>query len=113
EAYSDFLLSVFAEEWGLVGVTLLALLYAVFCWLGFRISRTARDPFGAYLAAGLTATVAMAAIVPALVDTWLVPTTGPTLPFMSVGRLSLVIALFSAGVLVSIGRQRGRLSRAK
>ena len=54
-AYSDFLFSTIGEEWGFIGVCLVVLLFALFCWLGFRIARTAADPFGQYLAVGLTA----------------------------------------------------------
>jgi cell division protein FtsW len=108
EAYSDFLLSVIGEEWGLVGITFVALCFAVFCWMGLRIARTARDPFGTYLASGLTVGIGVTAIMHAAVVTWLIPTTGLTLPFMSIGRVSLVLCLLSAGVIVSIGKQRGR-----
>ena len=54
-AYSDFLFSTIGEEWGFLGMCLVVLLFSLFCWLGFRIARTAADPFGQYLAAGLTA----------------------------------------------------------
>ena len=113
DAYSDFLLSVIGEEWGFVGVVFITLCYAVFCWMGLRIARTAPDPFGMYLAAGLTAGIGVTAIMHAAVVTWLMPTTGVTLPFMSVGRISLLLNLFAAGVIVSIGRQRGRPARTK
>lgn len=107
-AYADYLLAVIAEEWGLIGVVALTLCFAVFCWMGFRIAKTARDPFGTLLAAGLTASVGIAAFLHAAVVTGLAPATGLTLPFMSAGRSSLLLYLFSAGVIVSVGRQRGR-----
>ena len=113
EAYSDYLLSVIGEEWGFVGIIFVALCFSVFCWMGFRIARTAPDPFGTYLAAGLTVSVGVTAFMHAAVVTWLMPSTGLTLPFMSVGRVSLVLYLISAGVIVSIGRQRGRPARAR
>lgn len=112
EAYSDFMLSVIGEEWGFVGVSVIALLYTVFCAVGFRIARTAGDPFGTYLASGLTVSVAIMALMHAAVVTRLGPTTGLTLPFISVGRVSLLLYLLSAGVLVAIGRRRGRPARA-
>jgi cell division protein FtsW len=112
EAYSDFLLSVIGEEWGFLGVAFVALCYVIFCWMGFRIARTAKDPFGTFLAAGLTVAVGVTAFMHAAVVTWLMPPTGLTLPFMSVGRVSLILYLFSAGVLVSIGQRRGRPARA-
>lgn len=106
--YSDFILSVLAEEWGLVGVLAVTLCFVVFCWMGFRIARTARDLFGTALAGSLTATVGIGAFMHAAVVTKLMPATGLPLPFISAGRLSLVVYLLAAGILVSIGRQRGR-----
>jgi cell division protein FtsW len=112
-AYSDFLFSAIAEEWGFLGVTLVVTLFALFCWVGFRIARTAPDPFGQYLAAGLTATVGLTAFLHMAVSLGLMPTTGLTLPFMSFGRSSLVISLVGAGILISVGRMRGRPSRQR
>lgn len=107
-AYSDFLFSTIAEEWGFVGVCLVVLLFAVFCWLGFRIAKTAADPFGQYLAVGLTATIGLTAFMHMAVSLGLMPTTGLTLPFMSYGRSSQVISLLGTGILINIGRLRGR-----
>jgi cell division protein FtsW len=113
EAYSDYLLSVIGEEWGFAGIVFVTICFGVFCTMGFRISRTAPDPFGTYLAAGLTVAVGVTAFMHAAVVTWLMPSTGLTLPFMSIGRISLLLYMLSAGVIVSIGRQRGRPARAK
>jgi cell division protein FtsW len=110
--YSDFLAATIGEEWGFLGILVLALLFFIFCWLGFRIAKTAPDPFGQYLATGLTASVALAALLHGAVNLGLMPTTGLALPFMSFGRSSLVIALLSVGVLVNIGRARGKPVRA-
>ncbi len=112
-AYSDMILSVIAEEFGFVGVGVTLLLFALFCWMGFRIAKTARDPFGTYLAAGLTAMVGVAAFLHAAVVLKMVPATGLTLPFISAGRVSLIMYLFTAGVVVSIGRNRGRPARGR
>ncbi|MDX2194120.1 MAG: putative peptidoglycan glycosyltransferase FtsW [Gemmatimonadales bacterium] len=110
-AYSDFLFSTIGEEWGFLGVCLVVGLYAVFCWLGFRIARTAPDPFGQFLALGLTAAVGITAFLHMAVTLGLMPTTGLTLPFMSYGRSSLVISLAGTGILMSVGRARGRPAR--
>ena len=106
-AYSDFLFSTIGEEWGFVGVCVVVFLFALFCWLGFRIARTATDPFGQYLAVGLTATIGLTAFMHMAVSLGLVPTTGVTLPFMSYGRSSQVISLLGTGILINIGRLRG------
>jgi cell division protein FtsW len=107
-AYSDFLFSTIGEEWGFVGVLVVVSLFALFCWLGFRIARTAADPFGQYLAVGLTATIGLTAFMHMAVSLGLMPTTGLTLPFMSYGRSSQVISLLGTGILISIGRLRGK-----
>ncbi|HEX2638488.1 MAG TPA: putative peptidoglycan glycosyltransferase FtsW [Gemmatimonadales bacterium] len=107
-AYSDFLFSTIGEEWGFVGVLVVVLLFALFCWLGFRIARTAAEPFGQYLAVGLTATIGLTAFMHMAVSLGLIPTTGLTLPFMSYGRSSQVISLLGTGILINIGRLRGR-----
>jgi cell division protein FtsW len=107
-AYSDFLFSTIGEEWGFVGVLVVVALFALFCWLGFRIARTAADPFGQYLAVGLTATIGLTAFMHMAVSLGLMPTTGLTLPFMSYGRSSQVISLLGTGILINIGRLRGK-----
>ena len=107
-AYSDFLFSTIGEEWGFLGVLVVVSLFALFCWLGFRIARTAADPFGQYLAVGLTATIGLTAFMHMAVSLGLMPTTGLTLPFMSYGRSSQVISLLGTGILINIGRLRGR-----
>jgi cell division protein FtsW len=106
-AYSDFLFSTIGEEWGFIGVVVVASLFALFCWLGFRIARTAADPFGQYLALGLTATIGLTAFMHMAVSLGIIPTTGLTLPFMSYGRSSQVISLLGTGILINIGRLRG------
>jgi cell division protein FtsW len=107
-AYSDFLFSTIGEEWGFIGVVFLVLLFALFCWVGLRIARTAEDPFGQYLATGLTAAVGVTAFLHMAVSLGLMPTTGLTLPFMSYGRSSLVISLIGTGILINVGRARGK-----
>lgn len=110
-AYSDFLFSSIGEEWGFVGVCVLILLFALFVWLGYRIAKTAPDPFGQYLAVGVTTIIGFTAFLHMAVSLGMMPTTGLTLPFMSYGRTSLVMALISTGILLSIGRQRGKLPK--
>ena len=106
-AYSDFVFSTIGEEWGFVGVVLIALLFGVFVWVGFRIAKSAPDPFGALLAAGITTLVGLGAVLHIGVSLAVIPATGITLPFMSYGRSSLIVALAATGVLVSVGQRRG------
>jgi len=107
-AYSDFLFSTIGEEWGFVGTGLIIAAFAVYIGLGLRIARTAPDGFGMLLAAGLTSLIGVPAILHMAVTLALVPTTGLTLPFLSYGRSSLLVALAATGVIINIGTSRAR-----
>lgn len=107
-AYSDFIFSSIGEEWGFLGVAVVVMLFGVFGWIGYRIARTAPDPFGQLLAAGLTTAICLTAGLHMAVTLNLMPTTGLTLPFVSHGGSSLLMSLAATGVLASIGRMRGR-----
>ena len=106
-AYGDFIFSTLGEEWGFIGVVGLVVGFGIFVWLGFRIARSARDPFGQLLAAGLTAVIGISAVLHIGVNLAVLPATGITLPFVSYGRSSLLVSLIATGVLVSIGQGRG------
>jgi cell division protein FtsW len=106
-AYGDFIFSTLGEEWGFLGVLALAIGFGAFIWIGFRIARSARDPFGQLLAAGLTALIGVSAVLHIGVNLAVLPATGITLPFVSYGRSSLVVALIATGVLISVGQGRG------
>jgi len=107
-AYSDFIFSTIGEEWGFLGVTLLITLYALYVWMGVLIARRAPDPFGMYLATGITAMVGITAVLHMAVSLALVPTTGLPLPFVSFGRSALLVTLIATGVLINVGRQGSR-----
>jgi cell division protein FtsW len=107
--YSDFIGSNVGEEWGFVGLTLLTLAYAVYCWLGFRIAAGARSTFQKLTAVGVTTTMILTAYLHIGVVIGLLPTTGLTLPFISYGRSNLVLSLLMTGLLVNIGSERQRI----
>ena len=111
-AYSDFIFSTIGEEWGFLGVLVIALLFGTFVWLGFRIARNAPDPFGQLLATGITVMVGLSVVLHIGVSLAVIPATGVTLPFMSYGRSSLIVALAATGVLASVGRSRKDLRAA-
>ncbi len=105
-AYSDFIFSTIAEEWGFLGVLAIVLLFAAFIGVGFRIARSARDPFGQLLAGGVTAVVGAAAVLHIGVNLAVLPATGITLPFVSYGRSSLLVSLIATGILAAIAQGR-------
>jgi cell division protein FtsW len=106
-AHTDFIAAVIAEEAGLLGIAVLLLLYGVLVWRGLRAARRAAEPFGAYVALGLTTLFGSQALVNLAVVFGLLPTKGLTLPFVSYGGSSLMTLLGAAGVLLSVSGDRG------
>jgi cell division protein FtsW len=112
-AHTDFIAAVIAEEVGLVGMSLLVLLFAILVWRGFRATALAPDPFGCYLALGLTTLIGSQALVNLSVVLGLLPTKGLTLPFVSYGGSSLMTMLAAAGILLSVSGGQGGFLRAQ
>jgi cell division protein FtsW len=115
EAHTDFLFAVLAEELGLLGVVMTLALFLGLTWRSFGIARLACEAglkFPAYLAAGFGLWVGIQAFINIGVNMGVLPTKGLTLPLMSYGRSSLVVALGWVGVLLRVyheacARQRG------
>ena len=105
EAHTDFILSVVAEELGLLGVLLVLGAFAALCWAGLRIASRARTPFALLAASACTALIVVPAICNAAVVMGLVPTKGLTLPFLSHGSNSLLCSALAIGILLRAGRE--------
>ena len=103
EAHTDFILSVIAEELGLIGVLVVLGAFAALVIAGTRLAGRARDPFPLLLGVGMTGLIALSAMLNAAVVTGLLPTTGLTLPFLSFGGNSLLVCSLAVAVLLRIG----------
>jgi cell division protein FtsW len=110
--HTDSIFAVIGEELGVIGATVVVLLYVAFVIRGFQISRRAIDPFGALLASGMTVWVVSKALLNIAVMTAVVPPTGAVLPFISFGGSSLVVLMAGTGLLLSVARVRTRLDNA-
>jgi cell division protein FtsW len=110
--HTDFIFSIIGEELGFVGAAALVLLFLVFAYRGIAIALRAQDRFGFYLAIGVTTSIALEAAINVAVVTASWPVTGVPLPFISYGGTSLVITLFSVGLLASVSRGRRRAAAA-
>ena len=106
EPQNDFIFSIIAEEWGLIGSVFLIGLFLAWAIIGMRIAGSAPDLFGRLVAVGLTAMVAVGAFAHIGVTLGVLPTTGVNLPFISAGGTGLVLALGVTGILVNIAKQR-------
>ena len=110
EAHTDFIFAMIGEEWGLVGVSVIVLLYMLLILIGFRVAARAPDLFGKLLAVGITSMIAMQTILHMSVGLGLFLPTGLPLPLMSFGRSSLLVTMASLGILISIARASRRRS---
>lgn len=106
EAHTDFIMSNVGEELGFVGFAVVLALFGVILWRGVRAALGARDTFGTYLAFGLTAIIALQALVNTGVVLGALPAKGLTLPFMSYGGTSLIMSMFWVGIIVNVGRRQ-------
>jgi len=106
EPHTDFIYPIIAEELGLIGSLGVILLFAYLCYRGVKISLFSRDLFGRLLAFGLIMMIAFQAMVNIAVTTGMLPTKGMPLPFISFGGSSLVVMLFSVGVILNISKHR-------
>lgn len=103
-AESDFILSVIGEETGFFGVLGVLALFAVIIVRGTLIAARARDRYSCYLAAGITALLALQTLMNVAVVCGAVPPTGLPLPFVSAGGSSLVCYFAAVGALLSVSR---------
>src|SRR5713101_3243002 len=104
EPHTDFIFAIIAEELGFVGATAIVALFIVLVWRGLRIGLRAPDPFGGYLALGITVLIATQTLVNLGVVTGLLPTKGLPLPFISFGGSALLVTMVSTGVLLNISQ---------
>jgi cell division protein FtsW len=104
EPYTDFIFAIVGEELGLLGALGVIALFAVLIWRGLRVGLRAPDPFGSYLALGLTVMLATQTLVNLGVVMGALPTKGLPLPFVSFGGSALLMTMFSAGVLLNISQ---------
>jgi len=106
ERHTDFILAVFAEEFGLLGVCLLLALYLALIGRCFFIARYARDTFARLLAGSFAMTLFVYVVVNGAMVSGLLPIVGVPLPLISYGGTSAVSLLAGIGILMSIYSHR-------
>jgi cell division protein FtsW len=105
ESHTDFVFSIIGEEFGFIGTSLILILFLVILWRGIAIARRAKNPFGQFLAVGLTMNLVLYAFINAAVVTMLLPTTGLPMPLLSYGGSSLLFVGVMVGILINISKQ--------
>ena len=104
ESHTDGVFAIIGEELGLVCTLAVLLLYMILMVRGFQIASRCRDPFGRYMAAGITTWVTAQALLNIGGITRVIPLTGVPLPFISYGGNALAAVMLATGVLISISR---------
>ena len=104
EPQTDFIFAIISEEFGFMGVLIVASLFVLIIWRGFRIAIKCENKFGKYLAFGITFQLAFQCLLNLMVVVGLIPVTGVTLPFLSYGGSSLLITMFSMSILLNISK---------
>ena len=105
QAHTDFIFSVWCEEWGFIGAVVLIIIFLLFTWRGYVIAQRAPDRFTQLTAFGITTHVALQAFLNMCVAADIIMNTGITLPFFSYGGSSLVVLMAEMGILLCISRQ--------
>jgi len=106
EHTTDFVFSVFSEEWGLIGVLVLLALYLFIVGRGLAIAANARDTYSRLLAGALSMAFFVYVGVNGGMITGVLPVVGVPLPLVSYGGTSAVTLLTGFGVLMSIHAHR-------
>ena len=104
EPQTDFIFAIISEEFGFLGVLIVATLFITIIYSGLKISMKCQDNFGKFLAFGITFGLAFQTILNLMVVVGLLPVTGVTLPFLSYGGSSLLISLINMGILLNIDK---------
>jgi rod shape determining protein RodA len=111
ERTSDFIFAVYSEEFGLVGNTVLLLLYIALIFRGLFIAGNATTLFNRLMAGAVTMIFFTYAFVNMGMVTGILPVVGVPLPFLSYGGTALVTLALGCGILMSVARNRSLVQR--
>lgn len=109
QAYNDFIFAIIIEEYGFAGGMFIVFVYLVFLYRCIRIFKRCPYAFGAFLALGLSFTLAIQAIANMAVTVNLFPVTGVTLPLVSMGGSSFIFTCLAIGIILSVARNVEKL----
>jgi rod shape determining protein RodA len=108
ENATDFVFSVWAEEWGFVACVFLLFLYFLLLWSILKIAARVDDQFSQLICIGVAASIFLHVFINVGMVTGLLPVAGVPLPLMSFGGSSLNVTLMSIGLVVNVAIWRGQ-----
>lgn len=101
---ADSIFAIFAEETGFIGSLILILLFLIFFWRGFEISKKSPNEFSKLVALGISSWIILQAFLHIGSMIGLLPLTGIPLPFISYGASHLIVELIGVGILLNISK---------
>jgi len=112
-AHTDLILSALGEEWGYIGVLAVFAVYGLIVWRALRIALRARSDYEFFLAAGLTASLAVQTIFIAGGALGIFPLSGIVTPFLSYGRSAMLANFVVLAMLAGLSRYSGDVERTQ
>jgi cell division protein FtsW len=103
--YSDFIYAIIIEEYGIIGGTLVVLLYLVLFYRAVKIVIKSPRSFPAFLVFGVSFSLVFQAMVNMMVAVNILPVTGQTLPLVSMGGTSIWFTSIAIGIILSVSRE--------
>ena len=103
-SHTDFIYSILGEELGMLGALALLVAFLLLFVRGIRTTMRTEEPFGSFLALGLTCLIVGQGLLHMAVCLGMLPTTGLTLPLISYGGSSLVISMAALGLLINVSQ---------
>jgi len=111
EQQTDFVFSVFAEEWGFAGALVLIILFMSLILWGMKIALHSRDLLGTLIAFGITALISWEVFINIGMVLGILPVVGIPLPFLSYGGSAMIVLLTAIGLLMNVSVRRFILQR--
>lgn len=104
--HTDFIFSVFSEEWGFIGTIIVIILFLLLLAKGIDIASKSKDRFGAILAVGVVALIFWQTFINMGMELSLLPVVGITLPFFSYGGSAMLVTFIGVALLANVSMRR-------
>ena len=106
EQHTDFVFSVWAEEWGFAGSAFVLLLYLSLILWGIQIAKNSKDKFGSIVALGIVSIIFWQLVINVSMAIGLLPVVGIPLVLFSYGGSSMISTMLGIGILMNISMRR-------
>jgi len=101
-SYSDFVYAIIIEEYGIIGGGIMVLIFIMLMFRSIKIARLCQTKFGSYLVVGIGFLIVFQAMINMGVAVNMLPVTGQTLPFISMGGTSFWFSCAGVGIILSV-----------